>query len=83
MLVAHLAKVLTLGGDRVEAVETIAHELGRGAFDVVCRLQHMTNSSLKLTAGLIDEADEEAAASAAAAAECSARGADDAATAGR
>lgn len=57
VLVAHLCKILVLGSDRVEAVESIAHELGRGSYEVVCRLQHLTNSSLKLTDGLEPEDD--------------------------
>ena len=57
VLVAHLAKILVLGADRVEAIEAVAHELGRGAYEVVCRMQVLTNSSLKLTDGLVDEAD--------------------------
>jgi hypothetical protein len=59
VLVAHLCKILVMGSDRVEAVESIAHELGRTSFEVVCRLQYLTNSSLKLTEGLADEKDEE------------------------
>ena len=59
VLVAHLCKILVMGSDRVEAVESIAHELGRTSFEVVCRLQYLTNSSLKLTEGLADEKDVE------------------------
>ena len=61
ILIAHLCKILVMGSDRVEAIESIAHELNRGSFDVVCRLQHLTNSSLKLTEGWADDADDRAA----------------------
>lgn len=51
LLLVHLYSVLT-GGDKVEAVEALAHEMGRGAFEVICRLQFLTNASTKITEGL-------------------------------
>ena len=51
LLLVHLYRILT-GGDKVEAVEQLAHELGRGAFEVICRLQFLTNSSLKVADGM-------------------------------
>lgn len=51
LLLVHLYKIIT-GGDRVEAVEQLAHEMNRGAFEVICRLQFLTQASTKLTEGL-------------------------------
>lgn len=51
LLLVHLYKILT-GGDKVEAVEQLAHEMNRGAFEVICRIQFLTQSSTKLTEGM-------------------------------
>ena len=51
LLLVHLYKILT-GGDKVEAVEALAHEMDRGAFEVIMRLQFLTNSSTKIAEGL-------------------------------
>ena len=51
LLLVHLYKILT-GGDKVEAVEALAHSMGRGAFEVICRLQFLTNASTKISEGL-------------------------------
>lgn len=48
LVLVHLYRILT-GGDKVEAVEQLAHEMGRGAFEVICRIQHLTSSSTKIT----------------------------------
>lgn len=52
-LLIHLYKILT-GGDKVEAVEQLAHEMNRGAYEIICRIQFLTNSSTKITEGLED-----------------------------
>jgi hypothetical protein len=52
LVVAHLCRMLVLAGDRVESVEALASELGRGAWDVVCRMQHLTDNSTKITDGV-------------------------------
>ena len=51
ILLVHLYRILT-GGDKVEAVEQLAHELGRGAYEVICRIQFLTNNSTKLADGV-------------------------------
>jgi len=51
VLLVHLYKIL-MGGDKVEAVEQLAHEMERGAFEVICRIQFLTNSSTKIAEGL-------------------------------
>jgi hypothetical protein len=51
LILVHLYRIVT-GGDKVEAIEQLAHEMGRGAFEVICRIQFLTNSSTKLTEGL-------------------------------
>jgi hypothetical protein len=51
VLLVHLYKIL-MGGDKVEAVEQLAHEMDRGAFEVICRIQFLTNSSTKIAEGL-------------------------------
>ncbi|EPY21158.1 hypothetical protein STCU_06869 [Strigomonas culicis] len=48
LLLVHLYKILS-GGDKVEAVEHLAHEMKRGAYEVICRIQFLTNSSTKIT----------------------------------
>lgn len=55
LLLLHLYKILT-GGDKVEAIEQLAHEMNRGAFEVICRIQFLTNSSTKIAEG-IDTSD--------------------------
>jgi hypothetical protein len=52
LVVAHLCRMLVLAGDRVESVEALASELGRGAWDVVCRMRHLTDNSTKITDGM-------------------------------
>ncbi|KEG11014.1 hypothetical protein DQ04_03061090 [Trypanosoma grayi] len=47
LILVHLYRILT-GGDKVEAVEDLAHQMNRGAFEVICRIQHLTNSSVKI-----------------------------------
>ncbi|KAK7196442.1 putative papain-like cysteine peptidase (DUF1796) [Novymonas esmeraldas] len=47
LVLIHLYKVLT-GGDKVAAVEQLAQELQRGTYEVICRIQYLTNSSTKL-----------------------------------
>jgi hypothetical protein len=47
----HLYRIMT-GGDKVEVVEQLAHEMNRGAFEVICRIQFLTNSSTKIAEGL-------------------------------
>ncbi|RHW70702.1 putative papain-like cysteine peptidase (DUF1796) [Trypanosoma brucei equiperdum] len=47
LILVHLYRILT-GGDKVEAVEDLAHQMKRGAFEVICRIQHLTNSSVKI-----------------------------------
>lgn len=54
LLLVHLYKILT-GGDKIEAVEQLAHEMNRGAFEVICRIQFLTQSSTKITEGLDPE----------------------------
>ena len=51
VLLVHLYRILT-GADKVAAVEQVAHEMNRGAFEVICRLQFLTNNSTKITDGL-------------------------------
>jgi hypothetical protein len=51
LLLVHMYKIV-MGGDKVEAVEQLAHEMGRGAFEVICRLQFLTQASTKITEGL-------------------------------
>jgi hypothetical protein len=52
LLLVHLYKILT-GGDKVAAVEQLAHEMGRGAFEVICRIQFLTDSSTKIADGVL------------------------------
>ncbi|CAJ1987564.1 papain-like cysteine peptidase (DUF1796) [Leishmania donovani] len=47
LVLIHLYQILT-GGDKVAAVEKLAHEMQRGTYEVICRIQHLTNSSTKL-----------------------------------
>lgn len=47
LLLVHLYHILT-GSDKIAAVEQLALELHRGAFEVICRLQFLTSSSTKL-----------------------------------
>ncbi|KAG5482770.1 hypothetical protein CUR178_06811 [Leishmania enriettii] len=47
LVLIHLYKILT-GGDKVAAVEKLAHEMRRGTYEVICRIQYLTNSSTKL-----------------------------------
>ncbi|KAH9600849.1 Protein of unknown function DUF1796 [Trypanosoma melophagium] len=47
LILVHLYRILT-GGDKVEAVEDLAHQMNRGAFEVICRIQYLTNSSVKI-----------------------------------
>lgn len=51
LLLVHLYKILT-GGDKVAAVEQLAHEMDRGAFEVICRIQFLTDSSTKIADGV-------------------------------
>lgn len=51
VLIVHMYKILS-GGDKVEAIEQLANELGRGAFEVICRLEYLTQSSTKITEGV-------------------------------
>lgn len=53
LILVHLYRILT-GGDKVEAVEDLAHQMKRGAFEVICRIQFLTNSSVKI----MDYADD-------------------------
>ena len=55
LLLVHLYRLLSGVGDKVEAVEQLAHEMNRGAFEVICRLQFLTNSSTKITEGFDEE----------------------------
>ncbi|KAG5482939.1 hypothetical protein LSCM1_06978 [Leishmania martiniquensis] len=48
LVLIHLYKILT-GGDKIAAVEALAHEMRRGTYEVICRIQYLTNSSTKLT----------------------------------
>ena len=58
LLLVHLYKVL-MGGVKVEAVEQLAHEMDRSAFEVICRLQFLTQASTKITEGLgVDVGDD-------------------------
>lgn len=54
LLLVHLYKIL-MGGDKVAAVEQLASETNRGAFEIICRIQFLTNSSTKITEGMSDE----------------------------
>nr|CCC92782.1 conserved hypothetical protein [Trypanosoma congolense IL3000] len=47
LILVHLYRILT-GGDKVEAVEDLANQMKRGAFEVICRIQYLTNSSVKI-----------------------------------
>ncbi|CAJ1006971.1 putative papain-like cysteine peptidase (DUF1796) [Leishmania naiffi] len=47
LVLIHLYTILT-GGDKVAAVEKLAHEMRRGTYEVICRIQYLTNSSTKL-----------------------------------
>ncbi|EKG01955.1 hypothetical protein TCSYLVIO_007037 [Trypanosoma cruzi] len=47
LILVHLYRILT-GGDKIEAVEELAHKMNRGAFEVICRIQFLTNSSVKI-----------------------------------
>ncbi|KAG5509159.1 hypothetical protein JKF63_06168 [Porcisia hertigi] len=47
LVLIHLYQILT-GGDKVAAVEKLAHEMRRGTYEVICRIQYLTNSSTKL-----------------------------------
>eukprot|EP00758_Cryptobia_borreli_P002688 Tbor_TRINITY_DN3211_c0_g1::TRINITY_DN3211_c0_g1_i1::g.23819::m.23819 len=52
LLLVHLYKILTKQSDKVEAVEQLANEMDRGAFEVICRIQFLTNNSTKITEGI-------------------------------
>ncbi|ORC88200.1 uncharacterized protein TM35_000182570 [Trypanosoma theileri] len=56
LILVHLYRILT-GGDKVEAVEDLAHQMNRGAFEVICRIQYLTNSSVKIMDYLDEEKD--------------------------
>ncbi|KAG8345177.1 hypothetical protein TRVL_04000 [Trypanosoma vivax] len=47
LILVHLYRILN-GGDKIEAVEDLASQMNRGAFEVICRIQHLTDSSLKI-----------------------------------
>ncbi|GET87326.1 hypothetical protein, conserved [Leishmania tarentolae] len=47
LVLIHLYTILT-GGDKVAAVEKLAHAMKRGTYEVICRIQYLTNSSTKL-----------------------------------
>lgn len=47
LILIHLYKILT-GGDKVTAVEQLAHEMQRGTFEVILRIQFLTNASTKI-----------------------------------
>ncbi|EPY26419.1 hypothetical protein AGDE_08374 [Angomonas deanei] len=47
-IIVHLYKILT-GGDKVEEVEKLAHQMNRGAFEIICRIQYLTAASTKIT----------------------------------
>lgn len=47
LVLVHLYKILT-GGDKVAAVEQLAQEMQRGTYEVICRIQHLTNASTKI-----------------------------------
>ncbi|KPI88497.1 hypothetical protein ABL78_2393 [Leptomonas seymouri] len=47
LVLVHLYKILT-GGDKVAAVEQLAHEMQRGTYEVICRIQYLTNASTKI-----------------------------------
>lgn len=47
LVLVHLYKILT-GGDKVAAVEQLAHEMHRGTYEVICRIQFLTNASTKI-----------------------------------
>ena len=51
LLLIHLYKILT-GGDKVEAVEQLAHEMNRGAYEIICRIQFLTSNSTKIADGI-------------------------------
>lgn len=51
IILLQLYRIMT-GGDRVEAVEEVANQMRRGAFEVICRIQFLTQSSTKITEGL-------------------------------
>ncbi len=52
VLLVHLYSILAHGADKVAAVEQLAHEMHRGAYEVICRLQFITNNSTKITEGI-------------------------------
>eukprot|EP00760_Papus_ankaliazontas_P017497 PhM_4_TR17292/c0_g1_i1/m.74527 len=52
LILLHLYRIMSGDTDRVEAVEEIANQMRRGAFEVICRIQFLTNSSTKITEGL-------------------------------
>lgn len=52
LLLVHLYKILT-GGDKVAAVEQLAHEMDRGAFEIICRIQFLTDASTKIADGIM------------------------------
>jgi hypothetical protein len=47
LVLMHLYRILT-GADKVAAVEQLAHEMQRGTYEVICRIQHLTNASTKI-----------------------------------
>lgn len=47
LILVHLYRILT-GGDKVAAVEQLAHEMQRGTYEVICRIQYLTNASTKI-----------------------------------
>ncbi|KPA75050.1 hypothetical protein ABB37_08735 [Leptomonas pyrrhocoris] len=47
LVLVHLYKILT-GSDKVAAVEQLAHEMHRGTYEVICRVQFLTNASTKI-----------------------------------
>ncbi|RNF03017.1 hypothetical protein TraAM80_06018 [Trypanosoma rangeli] len=47
LILVHLYRILA-GGDKIEVVEDLAHQMQRGAFEVICRIQYLTNSSVKI-----------------------------------
>ena len=51
IILLQLYRIMT-GGDKVEAVEELASQMRRGAFEVICRIQFLTNSSTKITEGM-------------------------------